>query len=80
MFTATEVGVDLTGEDGILGHVRVARVFVQREQQQPRNADDDAEGGQVRRHIQQTTIVPETQQSCFCFGSALIHVSVKHTA
>lgn len=46
LLATTEIGVDLTGKQGVLGDVGFARVVFEREQEEPCDADDDAEGGE----------------------------------
>ena len=65
MLATTKVGVDLAGKDGILGDIGAAGIFVEGKQQQPGDANDDAQKRQVRRDAGKTAAVSETEQSCF---------------
>ena len=47
MFAAAKMGVDLTREDGVFGDVGLAAVLIEREEEEPGGADQDAEGGEV---------------------------------
>lgn len=61
VFAAAEVGVDLAGQQSILRDVRLARVVVQWQQKQPDDADNDAQGGQVGRDLQDAGIAAEAK-------------------
>ena len=90
VLAAAKVRVHLARQQGVLGHVRLARVVVQRQDQQPGNADDDAQGGQVGRDLEDAGVAPERQQrgwpavswglllsevGCCCEGEALTYQS-----
>lgn len=46
LLAAAEIGGNLAGQQGILGDVGFARVVFEREQEEPCDADNDAEGGE----------------------------------
>ena len=43
LFAATEVRVDLAWQECVLGNVRPSRIAIQGQQEEPGDADDDAE-------------------------------------
>ncbi|OSS46628.1 hypothetical protein B5807_08353 [Epicoccum nigrum] len=62
VLAAAKVRVHLARQQRVLGHIRLARVVVQRQDQQPSNADDDAQGRQVGRDLEDAGVAPERQQ------------------
>ena len=62
VLAASKVGVHLAGQQCILRDVCVARVLVQRQDQQPRYANDDAQRGEVGWDFEDAGIAPERQQ------------------
>lgn len=66
VFTTAKVGVDLAGEERILGDVRLARIIVQWQHEQPYYADNDAQGGEVGRDLEYAGITAEPKKSWSC--------------
>jgi hypothetical protein len=65
VLTAGEVGVDLARQKGVLGNIGAAGVVVEGQDQQPDDADDDAEGGEIGRDLEHAGISAERQyRSC----------------
>jgi hypothetical protein len=65
VLAAGEVGVDLARQKGILGNIGAAGVVVEGQDQQPDDADDDAEGGEIGRDLEHAGISAERQyRSC----------------
>lgn len=62
VLAAGKVRVDLAGQQGVLRDVGAARVVVQRQDEQPGDADDEAQGGEVGRDPEQAGVAPERQQ------------------
>lgn len=63
-FTATEIGVHLTGKKSVLGDVCSSGVVVQRQKEQPDGADDDAKKGEVGRELEDARIAPQREDRC----------------
>lgn len=61
VFAAGEVRVDLARQEGVLRDIGAARVVVEGQDQQPCYADDDAEGGEVGRDLEDAGISAERQ-------------------
>ena len=47
----------------VLGDIRLSRILVERQQEQPHDADDDAENGEVRWELGYPGVAPKGQQS-----------------
>jgi hypothetical protein len=61
MFAACEVGVHLAWQQCVFRDICVARVLVQRQDQQPCYANDDAQCGEVGWDLEDAGIPPERQ-------------------
>lgn len=61
LFATSKVRVDLAGEEGILGYVGSSGIFVEREDQEPDEADEDAGKGQVRGGFEHARIATQRQ-------------------
>ena len=64
VFAAGEVRMHLTGQQRVLGDVGGARVLSQGEHQQPCDANDDEQGGEVRGNPEDARVLAERQQRC----------------
>ena len=62
VFAARKVRMHLTRQECILGDIGRARIFLEREDKQPCDADDDEEGGEVRGDLENAGILSERQQ------------------
>jgi hypothetical protein len=62
VLAARKVRVHLAGQERVLGDIGVARVFLQREDEQPCDADEDQEGGEVRGNLEDAGVLSERQQ------------------
>ena len=63
VFTPTVVGVNLAWKNGILGDVSLARVFVQREKENPCDSDHYTQQGEVWRELEQNRRLPEGKKA-----------------
>lgn len=61
LLAARKVGMDLAGEERVLGDVRSAGVIIEGEESEPDDSGDDAEKGEEIRqaHEKQPRIVPQ---------------------
>jgi hypothetical protein len=60
MLVATcEIGMHLSGKKCILGDVGAPRVVVQRQHEEPCDADYDTEEGEVRREFEQARVAAQ---------------------
>ncbi len=87
MFGAAKVGVDLAGEDGVLGDVCVAGVLVKREEQKPCDAYYDEQGGEVGWELEQDRGAAEGEEARCCnytsvgvFGKKYDPLTQRHCA
>lgn len=62
LFAAAKVGVHLAGQQGVLGYVGSARVVVERKEEQPDDADDDTEEGDVRRQFEYSRVATQRER------------------
>lgn len=61
VLAAAKVRVHLARQQRVLRDVRLARVVVERQQQQPDDADGDAEEREVRRQLQEPRVAPQRE-------------------
>jgi len=63
LVATAEVSMDLTGQERIFRYVRSARVIVEWKKEEPNNADNDAERGEVRRELENARVSPQAQRA-----------------
>lgn len=68
VFAAAEVGVDLAGQESILGDVILAAVVVERQQQEPDETDENAEERQIGGQLEDPGIASQGEGRCWGGG------------
>ena len=59
LIAAAEVGVNLAGQECVLGDVRPTGIFVERQEKQPDDADEDAKQRQVGRKLEDARVASQ---------------------
>ena len=75
VFAAAEVGVDLAGQESILGDVILAAVVVERQQQEPDETDENAEERQIGGQLEDPGIASQGEGRCWGGGALSVAVS-----
>lgn len=63
LVAAAEVGMDLPREQGVLGDIRAAGVFILWQHEKPGDADYDAEEGDVGREFEEARVAAEGEDA-----------------
>ena len=66
VLAAAKVGVDLTGQDGILRDIRLTGVLIERQDEEPRYAYYDAYCGEVWWELEKEGRGTEGKKACSC--------------
>ena len=69
MLASAKVGVHLGGQQRILGHVGIPRIFVEGQHKQPGDADDGEEGGEIGGQLLDARVAAQGQDRCYCSRS-----------
>lgn len=70
MLAVREVGMDLPRKQRIFRDICMARIFIQREYEEPGDADDNEDCGEVRGKLEQPRIAAQCQQrSCLLLAA-----------